>query len=201
MMIDKKLIVFEGPDNVGKTTICNALSESLKKLNYDNIVLSFPGNVDGTLGNFIHDLHHNHNKYGVHDINNISLQLLHVAAHFDTIEKTILPALEASKIVILDRFWWSTFIYGSVSGIDISILQEIIRLESYAWQKIVPDLVIFFDNPKPYNITPNKNWFRLHNEYCELFAEQSKNLNGIKYTNSVIHDTVSDIIKLITTSN
>jgi dTMP kinase len=85
-----KNIVFEGVDAVGKTTLCNHLCNFLSTTNVPFKQFHFPGKENGTLGGLVNDIHHSHSaKFGIDDINPCSLQLLHVAAHVDTIEASI----------------------------------------------------------------------------------------------------------------
>ncbi len=52
------LLVFEGPDRTGKTTLANALAARLEDFGYKCIVRSFPGRDEGTLGKVVYDVHH-----------------------------------------------------------------------------------------------------------------------------------------------
>jgi dTMP kinase len=62
-------------------------------------------------------------QYRVSGLSSASLQLLHIAAHIDAIERRIKPTLGQGRIVILDRFWWSTMVYGAVSGVSEALLR------------------------------------------------------------------------------
>src|ERR1035437_6266990 len=106
-----RLIVFEGPDEVGKTTLAEAAIAALREQGEKVLSAAFPGNIPGTLGEFIYRLHHAPRDFGVQQIGPESLQMLHIAAHLDAIDRIIMPALNAGTSVILDRFWWSTLIY------------------------------------------------------------------------------------------
>jgi len=60
----------------------------------------------------------------------------------EDVQHNIKPALEAGKIVLIDRYYFSTMAYQGARGIDV---EEIRRLnEKFA---PVPDLVIIFDVP------------------------------------------------------
>jgi dTMP kinase len=112
------LIVFKGPDGAGKTTLARELSRRLGDSGVPCEYVAFPGQQHGTLGRLIYDLHHNPKSYGINNINATSLQVLHLAAHVDAIEGQILPALKAGRWIVLDRFWWSTWVYGSALGVN-----------------------------------------------------------------------------------
>lgn len=129
MMKKGMLFIFEGVDNVGKTTIISELCNKLGEAGIDYANYSFPGSEDHTLGALVYDLHHNVDQYLKRDINPISLQLLHVASHIDILINSILPDLNSGKIVILDRSWWSTYAYGKAMGISKKNLKHIINPE------------------------------------------------------------------------
>jgi dTMP kinase len=80
-----KLIVFEGPDGVGKSTLSQALAKKLTEVNILCEHLAFPGKEEGTIGRLVYDLHHNPNAFGLHKVTPASLQALHIAAHLDAI--------------------------------------------------------------------------------------------------------------------
>src|SRR5439155_12811025 len=91
--------------------------------------VSFPGREIGTLGKLVYEIHHDAAKAGVKAIDPTSLQLLHIAAHIDAIEARILPALKQGRHVVLDRFWWSTLVYGIVNGANKRSLKAMIEVE------------------------------------------------------------------------
>lgn len=136
-----KLIVFEGPDNVGKTTLATHLTERLREAGVQCEQLAFPGHLPGSLGRLVYDLHHEAARSGFGEINTTSLQVLHIAAHIDAIEQHILPTLRAGSWIVLDRFWWSTWVYGGAHGAREESLQKMIELEQIHWGRIKPDVL------------------------------------------------------------
>jgi thymidylate kinase len=198
--LKEKLIVIEGPDSIGKTVICKTLSNQLNNLQISNTTLSFPGNRKGTIGKFIHDFHHKHDKYGIKKLSPNSLQLLHVAAHFDTISEEIMPALERGKIVLLDRFWWSTYVYGKVSGIRDEILNKILELEDLAWDGLKPNHIFLINNREPINAPKTEEWEALRVEYIELAKRHGKlfNISYLENKSSIkIEETTKKIIDIL----
>ncbi|MDH4100651.1 MAG: hypothetical protein OEV28_08780 [Nitrospirota bacterium] len=145
-----RLIVFEGVDAAGKTTLSNELCVLLRH-NYQSVRhCQFPGRQQGTLGELVYRLHHFHSStFGVPKIAPCSLQLLHIAAHVDAIELEIKPALQDGEWVVLDRFWWSTYVYGLDDGVSESQLQLMIDIEKNAWGSIRPDIVFLVDSAIP----------------------------------------------------
>lgn len=129
--------VFEGIDNVGKTTIIHALKEQIqKRTDYRCVDVAFPGNEPRTLGNLVYQIHHHQEQYFDVPINEASLQLLHIASHIDLIERRLKPLSNSKCIVLLDRFWWSTYVYGLAGGVNQNIIQSIIAPELLFWKEI-----------------------------------------------------------------
>jgi len=133
-----RLIVMEGADGSGKTTLAHALVEHLQAAGLHAMYFSFPGRESGTLGAEVYDLHHRGRERGVAAIHPASMQLLHIAAHIDAIETRILPSLREGTHIVLDRFWWSTWVYGMVAGASPSSLKAMIDVEHLHWGAVRP---------------------------------------------------------------
>lgn len=59
MNIYSGVYVFEGIDNVGKTTIIHALKQQIQELtDYVCVDIAFPGNEPRTLGDLVYRIHH-----------------------------------------------------------------------------------------------------------------------------------------------
>ena len=144
-----QLIVFEGPDAVGKSTLVKSLRSILADRQISVEFLSFPGDRPGTLGKLVYDLHHSPNQFGVSKITPISLQALHVAAHLDAIIQTIIPALSAGTWVVLDRFWWSTWVYGTADAVEPEPLDTLIETEKLLWGPFQPSVVFLVERSVP----------------------------------------------------
>ena len=140
-----RLIVFEGPDGVGKSTLSQALAGRLNAIGLTCDHLSFPGKGEGTVGHLVYNVHHKPASYGMEAITDISLQALHIAAHLDEIERRILPALQQGHWVVLDRFWWSTWVYGRAASVETSTLDALIQAERLHWRDIKPDGLFLID--------------------------------------------------------
>lgn len=131
------IYVFEGIDNVGKTTIIQALKKRIDKVaKIDCINISFPGHEPRTLGNLVYQIHHNEEQYFNIPINEASLQLLHVASHIDLIQRKLGPLSNSECIVLLDRFWWSTYVYGLAGELEEDMIRAIIAPELLFWKNI-----------------------------------------------------------------
>src|SRR6266446_2304791 len=143
-----KLIVFEGPDAVGKSTLVQYLRVLLEQDQLANEILSFPGDRPGTIGKLVYELHHAPGKFGIEQISPIGLQALHIAAHLDAITRTILPAINSGTWVVLDRFWWSTWVYGRAAGIEPRILDALVSSEKLLWGQVTPSVVFLIQRTK-----------------------------------------------------
>jgi dTMP kinase len=171
-----KLIVFEGPDAVGKSTIVRYVKTLLEQVQLPNEILSFPGDRPGTIGRLVYGLHHAPGKLGVEQISPIGLQALHVAAHLDAITQTILPALNAGTWVALDRFWWSTWVYGRAAGVDSQVLDSLIQAEKLQWGQVTPSVVFLLQRTSPFGDKPADDEFVvLSNLYRELSNVEAAN--------------------------
>lgn len=135
------VFAFEGPDGVGKTTLISAVEGMLTGLAQPVLTVSFPGRTPGTLGAHVYDLHHRPTEHNVHTLTPDGLQILHVAAHVDAIQTVIRPHVEKGGIVLLDRYWWSTWVYGLLSGIHSDSLEKMIELERSYWLDLAPQVV------------------------------------------------------------
>jgi dTMP kinase len=131
------LITIEGIDGVGKTTQTRMLVEYLKEKGYDVLQLREP--TDGVWGKKIKNL----TKHG----RNVSPKeecMWFLKDREEDVETNINPALSQNKIVVMDRYYYSTIAYQGALGLDTDRIRE--ENERFAPK---PDLVIILDaSPK-----------------------------------------------------
>ena len=193
-----KLYVFEGPDSVGKTSLADLLAQHLISTGIDCDLLAFPGKKIGTVGALIYALHHEPQRLGIEAISPTSLQMLHVAAHVDAIETEIFPALALGKTIILDRFWWSTIIYGQLGGLNKVLLNSIVAPEMHVWGKVIPTEVFLLERKSPLEFDITDQWSICANLYSQLADEQEANRHVYRISNDgSINKTLSTIIRAI----
>ncbi|WP_279006272.1 dTMP kinase [Thomasclavelia cocleata] len=194
------IFIFEGIDHVGKTTIINLVKKCLEeKYGLSCAVISFPGKEKNTLGSLVYDIHHNREKYFNYDINNISIQLLHVASHIDNIITKVLPSIEDGKIILLDRFWWSTLAYGLGNNIPRNLLEEIIKPELYYWNNIKIDGYFLIERKNCNLDYPPEVTNTIYNTYKEL-VENTYNAYKI-VNNGALENTTQLILSYIINGN
>lgn len=167
------LLVFEGPDGVGKSTLAAWAAQYLRTIGEQCDLLSFPGREDGTLGKHLYELHHAPTSFGITQINAVSLQTLHIAAHIDAIETRIRPALAQGRVVLLDRFWWSTWVYGRASGVSAEALELMIRLEKLYLGGLQPAATFLIQRSSPLRNEQSSVWEVLVREYQSLAAQEA----------------------------
>lgn len=150
--------IFEGIDNVGKTTIIHALKQRIQETTDCKCVdVAFPGNEPRTLGKLVYCIHHHEEQYFDVPLNETSLQLLHIASHIDLIQRRLKLLSNSKCIVLLDRFWWSTYVYGLSGGLEENIIQTIIAPELLYWRDInVKKIFLIERNKKQKNYELNK---------------------------------------------
>ncbi|MFN7024126.1 MAG: dTMP kinase [Pseudorhizobium sp.] len=166
-----KLFIFEGPDGVGKTTIVQELKQKLPASEFE--FLSFPGRDEGTLGRAIYRIHHEPKEFDIKVMSELARQALHIAAHIDVIETRIAPWISDGKNVVLDRFWWSTLVYGSVGGGKQKALEELVAAEKTVWGQIKPAAAFLIDRDSPINRREDQAyWQQLRDSYAQLASQQ-----------------------------
>ena len=129
------LICIEGLDRSGKTTQSRLLVKALKSRGLDAVYTTEPST--GDIGKFI-------KRYILKRRKRVSAlieALLFAADRIDHVEREIKPMLEKGKIVVSDRYIYSSFAYQGAAGLDMKWLKEINKMVPE------PDLAIYLDVP------------------------------------------------------
>ena len=191
-----RLIVFEGPDGVGKSTLSCALADKLVEMDVSCEYLAFPGSEEHTLGRLVYDVHHDAKGSGLDDVSSASIQALHIAAHLDVIERRIIPALRAGRWVILDRFWWSTWVYGRADSVDKDLLRAMIRVELIQWDEVRPSAV--FVIAREQTAEKHKLHDKLTHGYLDLIeAERDKYPIHVIDNDETLTKALDQLLKII----
>lgn len=130
-------IALEGPDGSGKSTIMELIIQYFNEQNIDFISTREPGGT--AIGEEIrHIILDKKNK-------NMAAEteaLLYAASRGQHVHEKILPALEAGKIVLSERFILSSLAYQGVGrGLGI---EEVRMINDFAIKGLRPDLTLFF---------------------------------------------------------
>jgi len=185
-----KLIVFEGPDGVGKSTLFESAIEFLKQRGLSSLGISFPGKDAGTLGWLVDQIHHKQRGQEISGLSDLSLQALHIAAHLDHIETRIQPALRSGTHVMLDRFWWSAWVYGRASNVETEVLDLLIEAEKRAWVPTTPTHVFLVNRTIPFRAEhSDERYSQLSVLYEELANREGKRYGVTTVSNDRIDDS------------
>lgn len=129
-----RLIVFEGGEGSGKSTQLRLLSASLEAAGVDHVCLREPGGTP--LGTEVRRLLLD----TASDIAPRAEALLFMASRAQLVEREIGPALERGAVVLLDRFFLSTYAY-QVAGHGLPEM-EVRAANRFATDGLTPDLVL-----------------------------------------------------------
>lgn len=127
------LIVLEGIDGAGKSTQAGRLLRKLRALGYEAV--SFREPTRGKWGRAIKRMARTAGSLTPEE----ELDLF-VKDRRENVRKNIRPALSGKKVVILDRYYFSTIAYQGAKGIDPSFIRRL--NEGFA---VKPDLVFILD--------------------------------------------------------
>ncbi len=130
------LIVLEGIDGVGKSTQCRMLREYLEGKQVPVVQLYEP--THGTWGKQVR-------KILVEGRNGISPEKeldLFIKDRMENVELNIMPALDDNKVVLIDRYYYSTAAYQGALDLDPNMILE--KNQAFAPK---PDCVLFMTLP------------------------------------------------------
>ncbi|MGB9667436.1 MAG: dTMP kinase [Thermosulfidibacteraceae bacterium] len=169
-----RLIVFEGIDGCGKTTISKMVFERLK-VDYEKVVLRSEPTADGPYGRALKELLLSGGDRKL-------LLDLFIKDRRWHVENFIIPYLKKGYIVLLDRYYISTITYQGAQGFDVDDL--IVRCETIA---PLPDRVIYLDIPVDVALG------RLNDRSQKTLFERSEFLEKVK-------DIYRDVLSLFEVS-
>jgi len=107
-LIKGRLIVCEGTDHSGKTTIAEKMTSFLNKNGVSTIFTFQPGDIKfGPHASITRDFC-TRKTYNLDPLSNLFAFLLDRS---ENTSKVIIPALKEGKTVIADRWWYSTIAY------------------------------------------------------------------------------------------
>lgn len=198
-------ICFEGIDGCGKTVQASCLVQTLKRNGYDAIYTAEPSK--GILGKFVHSQILETDSR----LPTVLESVIFAADRFNHVETEIKPSLRKGKIIVCDRYLYSSVAYqGTCSSTPMR--KWIIEINKHA---LKPNLAIYIDVPPEIAIHRTKvrksimesleTLKQVREAYLKLVEEkQLTMIDGnkplIEVTKSV-ENLVSQILKLPKTSS
>lgn len=136
--MDGKLIVFEGPDGSGKTTVLDRVYKKLSKDGYHIYKFREPGGTE--ISEKIRNI--------ILDNNNLEMSyrceaLLYASSRAQLVDQKIRPLLNDGAIILCDRFVLSSMLYQGIGrGLGI---EEVKSINDFAIGDISADLTLFLN--------------------------------------------------------
>jgi len=160
-------ITFEGSEACGKSTQITLLADKLRALGIDPLLFREPGGT--AAGEAIRHLLQ-HAPEGEALTPEAEL-LLFAASRAQLVREKILPALEAGRVVICDRFLDSTTVYQGVARRIPA--DETARINAFAVGDCLPDITFLLDLDHKTSLTrmrtANRKPDRIERESSEFF--------------------------------
>lgn len=132
------LLVFEGAEGVGKSTQIALLLDALGAARVPHVALREPGGT--ALGDEIRRLLLDPAR---DDVAARAEALLFMASRAQLVEREIAPAMQRGEVVVLDRFFLSTYAY-QIAGRGLAE-SEVRQANRFATGGLVPDLTLFLE--------------------------------------------------------
>jgi len=196
-------IVMEGIDGAGKSTQAKLLAEWFEEQGYETVLTKEP--TDTAFGKLIRRLVLTGGREGIIDGARISHEaeaLLFAADRAEHVHKLIKPSVEAGKVVISDRYFYSSLAYQWARGLDLGWLVDLNRFA------IRPDLTVLLDLPvkesmKRINGRSIKTEFdkiaELQKKVRENYLQLAKRFPEVRIVNALadVEDIHNDIVALV----
>jgi len=162
------LIVLEGMDGAGKSTLAEKLREKMEQSGATVRVVRTPGGTD--IGEKLRDILLTHTG---DDIDITTEAFLFQAQLSACIQQVIIPSLTRGDVVICDRLVLSTFAYqGAGRGFPLDILWN---MQEVSLEGVWPDIIFLLKN-KPKTETDGTRMEEAGPEFTERVATYYDNL-------------------------
>lgn len=196
--MEGKIIVFEGVEGTGKTTIAKKLLKYLKNKGKKSILLREPGGteISEKIRKILLDCKHK-------NIDKKTEFLLYLASRAQLISEKIKELLKKNYIIILDRFYLATIVYqGYARGLDMKFIKAV---NNFIIEDIKPDITIILDaslNTIYERIKNRKNLNRIDKESVDFhrkvkngYLKESKNFKNC-YVINTDNKKIKDVFKI-----
>lgn len=174
------LIVVEGVDNVGKTTLINSLvRDNVPLIKFSTVAMPVLSSDDITKD--IKRVMMGHDNLDGH-----TRLMLNAASIRHTVECYVKPLLEMGTSVILDRYAYSTMAYQSLEGVSVDLIFDTLFND----MKIpIPDVIIYLDTDRPLNVSRDEG---VKDPYDHMAIEQRNKLRD-RYGEVLLSATMSGV--------
>jgi len=144
------LIALEGPDGCGKTTQIQLLDNYFRTKGFDVIKTREPGGtaISEKIRNIILDNNNN-------EMSDMCEALLYAASRAQLADEVIKPALKSGKMVICDRFVYSSMVYQGI-GRDLG-METIKSINEAALRGLGADIVFMITIPYEQGLERKRN--------------------------------------------
>ena len=139
--MSNKFIVVEGSEGVGKSFQIKIIEQYLIDNKIDHILTREPGGTN--FGESIRDIILNDDN----NTEELTDSLLFYASRYENYKKIILPALDAGKTVICDRFHYSTLVYQGIVGNNSSV-KAIHEIFDAIYTEMIDHIIYLHTTPK-----------------------------------------------------
>jgi len=185
-------ICIEGLDGSGKTTQAKILVKNLRRKGFDAVYTTEPsvGRVGKLIRSFVLDRERRVP---------VALEaLLFAADRVDHLENVVKPLLKQGRVVVCDRYVYSTLAYQGAAGLDLGWIEHINRFA------LKPDLALLVDVPsdvvvkrlkrKKTVMETKRNQEKVREVYLKLVAEkQLVCIDGDR----PVREVASDVLKTV----
>ena len=140
-------IAFEGLDGCGKTTTLKHVAQRAAAAGHQ-VLMTHEPQEDSSIGRQIYDILYRKETNPVlrlERLSKIDLQKLFVMDRYLHVKSMIQPALNEGRMVLCDRYWFSTLAYGMLS----ESMESLVELHSriFEGKMLMPDLTFLIDVP------------------------------------------------------
>ena len=139
--MSNKFIVVEGSEGVGKSYQIKIIERYLIDNKIDYILTREPGGT--SFGESIRDIILNDDN----NTEELTDSLLFYASRYENYKKIILPALDAGKTVVCDRYHYSTLVYQGIVGNNSSV-KAIHEIFDAIYSKMIDHIIYLYTTPK-----------------------------------------------------
>ena len=189
-------ICIEGLDGCGKTTQTKLLAKKLRK-SHNAVYTAEPSR--GKIGTYIRESC----LYGEKRLSTVVEALLFAADRIEHVETEVLPALDQAKLVISDRYVYSSLAYQGAAGLSLEWIEKInehaLRPDLAVFIDVAPKIVMSRLKPKKSVMENLETQQKVREIYLKFVEKDSlTRINGNKAKNEVAEELYALVKKFLT---